>query len=237
MPRGLRLTFSGSLMQYPGPGTFWPQIYGSTTPALPTSFSFVTGPALWLPVYISSCPRVVHRMLGGPVGTAGVGHGPWLDIDARLPSNHIGAVSVKRRICCKHSCNHCVTLSYFLVSARMFVCMCVHACVCACLCVCPCMCVCVCRWEVSLPHPSFFSCERALNFCLPWWRCWPASEPSDFLMAHLSHWKLQCCRAVPGEDDHSPAAGRGLEEAWHGGRGKAVQKSRRFFIWKCEIMG
>lgn len=39
------------------------------------------------------------------MGMAGVGHRSWLDIDARLPSNHTGVVSVWRRIYCKRSCS------------------------------------------------------------------------------------------------------------------------------------
>lgn len=42
--------------------------------------------------------------------------------------------------------------------------------------------------------------------------------------------------AEPGEDDHVPGCLRG-GGSWHGGGGRAPQKCRRFFIWKCEIMG
>lgn len=92
---------------------------------------------------------------------------------------------------------------------------------------------------VRVPH-THTSCVLA------WTRAQPprtlrgaaGAPPSpDSVAVHPGTPKLPWCQAVPGEDDHGPAAGSGLEEAWHRGRGKVPQKCRRFFIWKCEIMG
>lgn len=51
--------------------------------------------------------------------------------------------------------------------------------------------------------------------------------------------KLWNCNILTGENDQSSFLFHSelVEGSWHCRRVKALQKCRRFFIWKCEIMG
>lgn len=82
LSRGLSFTVSCSLIQHPGPGTFWPQTlqFWAVLPQLypfQSPLSLSLGQLSWLPVRSSFYPRVVGKMLKGPVGPAGVGHRLW----------------------------------------------------------------------------------------------------------------------------------------------------------------